>query len=155
MKLHIVDDALGQTELFAPAKATAATPAMVRARGELRCVGVDTSLPFTPGRWTLAASGRSVNLPDGGKIRSEKRGDESRLAADMRLIQAAPALHALAQEFRLFLDDGGAVAKERSQLLRWLDALNAWIATGEERFDAETGGVADDDPQQSEAPMRR
>lgn len=111
-------------------------------RGPL--VPVIDEVPFTPGRWQLAKGGRSVNLPSGGKIRQEAAHDATpaavfRYAANMRLVQAAPALYALAQDFQVFLRDGGAVDTEREQLTFWIEALETWVRTGEEIFDEETG----------------
>jgi len=118
------------------------------ARGRLAPV-VD-EVPFTAGRWELAKGGRSVNLPQGGKIRQEAAPKASpaaafRYAANMRLVQAAPALYALAEDFSLFLRDGGAVEAERQQLTAWISALETWVRTGEEIFDETTGAFRVDD----------
>lgn len=58
----------------------------------------------SPPPWQLARGGRSVNLPHGGKIRQEPGLPPEVLAANMRLVSAAPELYECALDALVVLE---------------------------------------------------
>lgn len=58
----------------------------------------------SPAPWQLARGGRSVNLPDGGKIRQEAGLPPDVLAANIALVSAAPELYACALDALVVLE---------------------------------------------------
>ena len=93
-------------------------------------VGADKDLPFTAGRWAVAKSGVSINLPDGGKIRQEGRNEKTE--GNMRLIQAAPALWEMALDYRAALQDPNGLSRDdRDALIEWITKLERWVYSGE------------------------
>jgi hypothetical protein len=99
------------------------------ASGVMKPVDPNDPLPFTQGKWGVASSGRSVNLPDGGKIRAENSGGKTE--ANMRLVQSGPALYAFAQDFVDYLNGRETSDEQKRQMVRAVEQVFAWIATGE------------------------
>jgi hypothetical protein len=84
-------------------------------------------LPASPWPWSVAKSKRSVNLPDGGKVRLEAGMDRETVEANCRLIASAGGMQDLLFECMYALAELDGRTEDQDEVLGMLADHFSWL----------------------------